>query len=53
MFPIFVMEIMLIYKLNNPIKSQVNFWTGVLAVYGVIVMVVLISLEIKYLGIDW
>ena len=53
MFPIFALEIVLIYKLNNPIKTQVNFWTGVLLVYGVIVLVVLISLEIKYIGINW
>ena len=52
MFPIFFLEIILIYKLNNPIKEQVNFWTGVLLIYGVIVLVVLISLEFKYLG-NW
>lgn len=52
MFPIFFLEIILIYKLNNPIKEQVNFWTGVLLFYGVIVLVVLISLELKYLG-NW
>jgi len=52
MFPIFALEIILIYKLNNPNKEHVNFWTGVLLFYGVIVLCVLISLEFKYLG-NW
>jgi len=45
MFPIFVLELILIYKLNNPVKDQINFWTGVLMLYGVIVLCILASLE--------
>jgi len=53
MFPILAVECMLIYKLNNPVKSQINFWTAVLSFYGVMVLILLISLEIKYIGINW
>ena len=53
MFPIFMLEILLIYKLNNPVKQQINFWTGVLSIYGIMVLIFLISLEIKYIGINW
>jgi len=45
MFPIFMLELTLIYKLNNPVKENVNFWTCVLIFYGVIVLLILISLE--------
>jgi hypothetical protein len=51
-FPIFILELLLLYKLNNPTREGVNFWTGVLGIYGVIVLVVLMSLEMKYLN-NW
>lgn len=50
MFPIFVFEILLIYKLSNPKKEQVLFWTISFIVYGVIVMSILLSLEFQYIG---
>ena len=52
MFPITILEIILIYKLNNPTKNKIAFWTTMLLLYGVLVFTVLISLEVKYLG-NW
>ena len=44
MFPIFALELTLIYKLNNPTRENVDFWTGMLAFYGVVVLFLLNSL---------
>ena len=52
MFPIFILEVSLIYKLNNPSKDSINMWTFILLLYGIVVMCVLISLEFKYFG-NW
>jgi hypothetical protein len=52
MFPITIIEIALIYNLNNPTKERVVFWTTVLMLYGTAVLVLLISLEFRYLG-NW
>ena len=43
MFPIFLFEIILIYKLNNPSLEYVHFWTYALLVYGIFVLIVLLS----------
>ena len=43
MFPIFLFEIILIYKLNNPSIEYVHFWTYMLLVYGICVLIVLLS----------
>jgi len=43
MFPIFLFEIVLIYKLNNPSLEYVHFWTYMLLVYGICVLIVLLS----------
>ena len=50
MFPIFVLELVLIYKLNNPQLEQIFLWTYVLLVYGIIVLGILLSYQAKYLG---
>ena len=50
MFPIFVIECILIYKLNNPTKATVDFWTTVLQLYGTIVLSLLMTLLFKHLG---
>jgi hypothetical protein len=50
MFVIFLFELILIYKLNNPIYEQIHFWTYMLLIYGIIVLIVLLSYQAKYLG---
>lgn len=50
MFPILILELVLIYKLNNPKKEQISFWTYITIIYGVIVMSILLSLEMQYIG---
>lgn len=50
MFPIFVLELILIYKLNNPTYEYIHFWTYTLLLYGIIVLIVLLSYQAKYLG---
>jgi hypothetical protein len=50
MFPIFVLELLLIYKLNNPSLNYIHFWTYMLLIYGIIVLIVLLSYQAKYLG---
>ena len=49
MFPIFAFELILIYKLNNPSLSSVHIWTYILLIYGIIVLIVLLSFQVKYL----
>lgn len=43
MFPIFVFEVLLIYKLNNPNIHTVHWWTYMLLIYGIIVLFVLMT----------
>ena len=50
MFPVFLLELLLCYKLNNPIYEQIYIWTGILHFYGLTVLGVLLSLQVKYLG---
>jgi len=50
MFPIFFLELTLIYKLNNPSYEYIHFWTYLLLIYGIIVLIVLLSYQAKYLG---
>ena len=50
MFPIFAFELILIYKLNNPQLENVHYWTYLLLFYGIIVLIVLLSFQVKYLG---
>ena len=50
MFPIFIFELVLIYKLNNPSYEYIHFWTYMLLIYGIIVLIVLLSYQAKYLG---
>lgn len=50
MFPIFVLELVLIYKLNNPSYEYIHFWTYILLIYGIIVLIVLLSYQAKYLS---
>ena len=50
MFPIFALELVLCYRLSNPIIDQIFLWTGILHVYALIVLGVLLSLQLKYLG---
>ena len=50
MWPIFIFELILIYKLNNPTYEFCHFWTYMLLIYGIIVLIVLLSYQAKYLG---
>jgi len=50
MIPIFVYEVILIYKLNNPTQDMIHFWTYMLLIYGIIVLGILLSFQAKYLG---
>lgn len=50
MFPIFILELVLIYRLNNPTFEYIYFWTYLLLIYGIIVLIVLLSYQAKYLG---
>lgn len=50
MFPIFILELVLIYRLNNPTFEYIYFWTYLLLVYGILVLIVLLSYQAKYLG---
>jgi hypothetical protein len=43
MFVIFMFELVLIYKLNNPTIEHVHFWTYLLLIYGILVLGVLLS----------
>lgn len=50
MFAIFAFELVLIYKMKNPTAEYVNFWTYMLLIYGIVVLIVLLSYQAKYLG---
>ena len=50
MFFIFAFENILIYKLNTPTLQHVHFWTYLLLIYGILVLGVLLSYQVKYLG---
>lgn len=50
MWPIFIFELVLIYKLNNPTLEYIHFWTYMLLIYGIMVLFVLLSYQNKYLG---
>ena len=50
MFVIFLFELILIYKLNNPKYEQIHLWTYMLLIYGIVVLIVLLSYQAKYLG---
>ena len=50
MFPIFIFELLLCYKLNNPEFATIHIWTGILHLYVLVVLGVLLSLQAKYLG---
>lgn len=50
MFFILAFELVLIYKLNNPTYEHVHFWTILLLIYGILVLGVLMSYQVKYLG---
>jgi hypothetical protein len=50
MFPIFIIELVLIYQLNNPVYEQIYLWTYLLLFYGIIVLGILLSFQAKYLG---
>ena len=50
MFPIFALEIILCYKLNNPNEAEIYLWTALLHFYGLTVLGILLSLQLKYLG---
>jgi hypothetical protein len=50
MFFIFLFEITLIYKLNNPTYEMIHFWTYMLLIYGILVLGILLSYQVKYLG---
>jgi uncharacterized membrane protein YesL len=50
MFPILAFELLLIYKLNNPSLQYVHVWTYLLLIYGIIVLMVLLSFQVKYIG---
>jgi hypothetical protein len=52
MFVIFAFELLLIYKLNNPMINEVHFWTYLLLIYGIVVLGILLSYQVKYLG-NW
>jgi len=43
MFFIFIFELVLIYKLNNPTYEYIHFWTYMLLIYGIIVLGILLS----------
>ena len=43
MFPILAFELLLIYKLNNPSLQHVHLWTYSLLIYGIMVLMVLLS----------
>lgn len=50
MFPIFLMEVILCVKLANPRLDQIYFWTACFHLYSLLVLGVLLSLQLKYLG---
>lgn len=50
MFPILAFELLLIYKLNNPTLQYVHVWTYLLLIYGIVVLLVLLTFQVKYLG---
>lgn len=50
MFPIFLYELILIYKLNNPNIESVFWWTSLLHFYGILVLFILLSYQVKYLS---
>lgn len=50
MFFIFICELILIYRLNNPTLEYVHFWTYMLLIYGIMVLGVLLSYQAIYLG---
>lgn len=50
MFFIFAFELVLIYKMNNPTIEYIHFWTYMLLIYGIVVLIVLLSYQAKYLG---
>ena len=52
MFVILTFEVILIYRLNNPKQETIYLWTYMLLVYGILVLAVLLSFQVKYLG-NW
>jgi len=50
MFAIFAFELVLIYKMKNPTAEYIHFWTYMLLIYGIVVLIVLLSYQAKYLG---
>lgn len=50
MFPIFLFELILIYKLNNPSLENIHIWTYMMLFYAIIVLYILLSYQAKYLG---
>ena len=52
MFPIFALELVLCYRLSNPNFEYIFLWTGILHIYALIVLGVLLSLQVTYLG-NW
>ena len=50
MFAIFAFELVLIYKMSNPTLEYIHFWTYMLLIYGIVVLIVLLSYQAKYLG---
>ncbi len=50
MFAIFAFELVLIYKMKNPTAEYIHFWTNMLLIYGIVVLIVLLSYQAKYLG---
>jgi len=50
MFFIFLFELLLIYRLNNPTYEYIFFWTYMLLIYGIMVLGILLSYQAKYLG---
>lgn len=50
LFPIFALELLLIYKLNNPNFNSIYFWTSLLHFYGIVVLFILLSYQVKYLS---
>jgi hypothetical protein len=50
MFPVFIWEVILVSKFANPRLDKIYFWTLVFHMYGICVLGILLSLQVKYLG---
>jgi len=50
MFPVFILEVILCLKLANPVQNQIYIWTMIFHIYSLIVLGILLSLQVKYLG---